>query len=138
MSGKDKPHVPKGKESESGVNAVHFTFAVSSRTLPKKSKTEEKKEKRPELETSSCPGCGWPTHMAAKFCAQCGSPMKRDERMPENKRAWLVVGSDEEESEEVYSSGSSGRKKEAEKMKSYQLRKGLIKEAAGQDRGREG
>ena len=137
MSGKDKPHVPKGKESENGVNAVHFTFAVSSRTLPKKSKTEEKKDKqdkRPELEMSSCPGCRWPTHMSAKFCAHCGSPMKRDERMPENKRAWLVVGSDEDESEEVYSSGSSGRKKEAEKMKSYQLRKGLIKEAAGQEK----
>lgn len=137
MNGKDKPHVPKGKENEHGVNAVHYTFAVSSRTVPKKSKIEEKKdkkEKKSEPETASCPACRWPTYMAAKFCPQCGASMKKDERMPEGKRAWLVVGSDEEESEEVYSSGSSGRKKEAEKIKSYQLRKGLIKEAAGQEK----
>lgn len=137
-NGKDKPHVPRGKENENGVNAVHYTFAVTSRTVQKKGRTEERKKEKKEdekgVEATSCPKCRWPTYMAAKYCAQCGSPMKNDERMPEGKRPWLVLGSDEEESEEIYSSGSSGKKKEAEKMKSYQMKKGLIKQAAGQDR----
>lgn len=111
---------------------------MTSQTVQKKSRTEERKKEKKEdekgVEATSCPKCRWPTYMSAKYCAQCGSPMRSDERMPEGKRPWLVLGSDAEESEEIYSSGSSGKKKEAEKMKSYQMKKGLIKQAAGQDR----
>ena len=134
-TGKDKQHVPKTKDGD-GVNAVHFTFAVASKTLTKKVKTEKEERTTPPRapeEPNSCPNCRWPTFQSARFCSQCGTPIKKDDRMSDTKRGWVNIESDDEGSVAVISSESSGRRKEDEKMRSYPLPKSLLKEAAGQE-----